>query len=182
MAFKTIVIKGANVGVIYKESIAAAAITPGYLLERTTAGTIQKHGTAGAAAQKLFARENEVVGGNIDTDYAALDTVLMAHCQAGVEVFAILAASAAAIVIGDELESDGLGGLRVVTPLTQAVGSAQADGIMDDGTGTYSQTIFNNNFATVAAQAGERGVVAIALEAVDNSGGGTEVRIQVEVV
>ena len=150
MTVKTIVLKGQ--GQVRKELIAAAAITPGYLCERTSSNTVQKHAGAGLTAAPMFALENEVVGGNIDTAYVALDTVLLGIFPPGTEIFALVAASASAIVIGDVLESDGDGTLRIQT----------ADA------------------ATDAAQ--RRSAVAVAIEAVDNSGGGSEARIKVELL
>lgn len=151
MSNNTIILRGQR-EVIRKEAIAGGAITPGYLLERTSTGTVQAHSTAAHSAQLLFAVENEVVGNGITDAYAANDTVLMAACQSGVEIYALVPASAAAIVIGDFLESAGDGTLRKVATDT-------------------------------ATDEGERNsVVAVALEAVDNSGGGSAARIKVELV
>lgn len=145
----TILIKGRG---IRKEALAAAIITPGYLIERIAAGTFQKHAGAGLNTSPLFAEENELFGKGIDDDYPAGDQVLAQFCVPGCEINAVLAANAAAIVIGDFLESAGDGTLRIAT-------------------------------ADVATDTAQReAMVAVALEAVDNSAGGTEVRIKVEVV
>jgi len=146
----TIILKGRGVR---KEGSAAAAITPGDLIERTsTAGEIQRHSTAGGNAAPSFAVENELVGNGIDVDYAANDNVLFEHCERGGEVQASVAAGAAAIVAGDYLESAGDGTLQKVA--------------------TSAST----------SQADRAGVIARALEAVDNSGGGSKVRINVEIL
>jgi len=111
MAIKTITVKGAA-NVIRKEGIAVAAITPGHLLERVAAG-VQVHSTAAKRAARAFAVENEVVGGDIDAVYAALDTVLYGVFPPGAEVYAILADSQT-VVVGEFLESNGDGTLKEV--------------------------------------------------------------------
>lgn len=134
-----------------KKAAAATAITPGYLIEELAAGTVQEHSSAGDKAQKMFAMPNVANGGTIDDDYVVAETVRYGIFSRGQEVFALLAASAAAIVIGDSLESSGDGTLRKV------VTDAATDDTERDST------------------------VAYAIEAVDNSGGGGEVRIKVRV-
>jgi hypothetical protein len=134
-----------------KEAVAAAAITPGHLIQRTSANAYQKHGTAEGDAFPIFAMEQDYVGSDIDTAYASGDRVSALYCEKGTEVYALLPAAAAAVVIGDELVSNGDGTLKKVTSAAVAVGNL-------------------------------RRVVALALEAVDNSGGGAAVRIRVEAV
>ncbi len=147
MAIKRIIVRG---NPLRHEDVAIAAITPGYLCEQLATG-VQKHSGAGLNAEALFAVEREMTGDGIDVDYITADTVLLATGRKGDLFNAVLAASAAAIVEGDVLESDGDGTLRIQT----------TDAATDDT---------QRNSA-----------VAIAEEAVDNSGGGTEVRILVRV-
>ncbi len=145
----TIVLKGKG---IRKERISGGAINPGHLIERTSTGTVIVHAGAGLNTQSMFAIENEVIGGEIDTAYASGDNVLYEVLPPGAEVNALLAAAATAVVAGDYLESDGDGTLRILT----------TDTATDD---TQREAC-----------------VAVALESVDNSGGGGEVRIKVEVL
>ncbi len=121
MAVKTISLRGSG---IRKEAIAAAAITPGELIERTTATapTVQRHSTAVGNAQNMFAVEDELQGNGIDVDYAAPGQVLFEVYPQGAEVYALLEASSAAVVIGDFLVSAGDGSLR-----KQAVAAATPD-------------------------------------------------------
>lgn len=150
MALRTIMLKGRG---IRDEALAAVAINPGYLLERTSAAdTIQPHSTAASRAQKIFAVENELIGNDIDVQYAIDDTTFFEHVVPGQMVNALLAASAVAIVRGDFLESAGDGTLRLVT----------VDAATDD---TQRNSL-----------------IAVAREDVDNSAGGSEVRIKVEVL
>jgi hypothetical protein len=147
----TIVLRGKG---IRKERVATAvAITPGELLEIDN-GTdnVQAHSTAAANAQRMFAVENEVVGKGIDDDYAASDNVLYEVLYPGSEVYALLPASAAAIVRGDFLESNGDGTLRKVAA------------------------------SAATSEAQRQGVIAVALEDVDNSLGGSRVRIKAELL
>jgi hypothetical protein len=97
---------------IRREGKAAAAITPGHLVTFNSSGLVIKHATAGGAAPKWFAYENELFGGGIDDAYAANDQVLIECVPTGGEVYGLVAAAAVAIVIGDLLESDGAGGFR----------------------------------------------------------------------
>jgi hypothetical protein len=137
----TILLKGDGV---FKEGNAGGAITPGHLVTiNTTAEAVVVHATAAAAASKLFAVENDIIGKGIDTAYASGDRVYYVACQPGCEINALVAAAAAAIVRGDLLESAGNGTLRKL-----AAGVA----------------------------------LARALEAVDNSAGGTPHRLRVEVL
>ncbi len=151
MTVKTITLKGNDL-VIRKEGIASVAITPGYLIERHSAVGVRPHNSAAVNAQKAFAVENDIVGDGIDVDYAIDDTTLYGVFPAGAEVFALVPASADAIVINDFLESAGDGTLRI----------AATDAATDEGQ--------------------RAAIVAVALEAVDNSGGGSEARIKVEVM
>jgi hypothetical protein len=132
-----------------KEALASATITPGMLIERLSTGKVAAHATAGGYGIAAFAIENEVYAGQgeaptIDTNYAADDLVQYGVFQPGQEVYALLAANAAAIVVGDKLVSQGAGYVKKV--VTTDV------------------------------------VLAIALQAVDNSAGGTPVRIKIEIV
>jgi len=134
------------------ERIAGATITPGYLLAIQTDNTVDPHGAAASNAYALFAAENEVFGGEITDDYVSGDNVLMWMCKPGDEIYALLPASATAVVIGSYLQSGGDGTL-VLAAADAATDTAQREAI-----------------------------VAIALEAVDNSGGGAEARVRVMVV
>jgi len=126
-----IILKGNG---IRKERIANAAITPGMLVELMSTNKVRKHASAGAYAQSAYAVENEVVGDDIDVDYAAADNVLYNVMERGAEINALVAAAAAALVIGDKLESAGDGTLRKLTA------GADADGLYDIGTLAISAT------------------------------------------
>ena len=130
-------------------SAAASAIKPGHLVEELAAGTVQEHSTAAVNAQKLIALTDTPTGGTIDDAYAVGATVRYGAFNGGQKGFLRLAASAAAIVIGDALQSAGDGTVRIQT----------TDAATDD---TQRDSL-----------------VAYAVEAVDNSGGGAEVFIEV---
>ena len=136
---------------VVNEALAAAstAIKPGHLVEELAAGTVQEHSGAGLNAQKLIALTDLPTGGTIDDVYTVAATVRYGAFHAGQKGFLRLAASAAAVVIGKALESDGDGTVRILTTDT-ATDDTQRDSI-----------------------------VAYAVEAVDNSGGGSEVFIEV---
>jgi len=147
-----------------QQAQAAAAITPGHLVELTSTGTIQKHSTASGNALPAFALENvtpdrTVATQAIDTPYAVGETVKWMVARPGELVYAWLPISAAAIVTGDFLVSNGDGSLKK--------GANQA--VNESGSATY--TVF------------ARAIVAQAAESVNNSANTTTaVRIRVRVV
>jgi hypothetical protein len=110
MAFKTITLKGDPVRL---ERAAAAAITPGMLIELTSADALQAHGTAGGSAATIFALEDENQGKEIGDAYSTDNQVLAAVFGPGDEVYGMLADGENA-AIGALLESNGDGYLRVV--------------------------------------------------------------------
>ena len=105
----TIILKGRG---IRKERVAGDIITPGMLVEVTTTDTVVTHVGAGLNATKAFAVENEVIGGDIDTDYPIGDNVLYNIMEPGAEINALITGTT---VIGGYLESDGAGNLRPLT-------------------------------------------------------------------
>lgn len=112
MARKTIALLGDWINKEHHST--AAAITPGDLLVLNSSGNVLRHNVAAAFATPVFALENMLIGNDIDTDYANEDLIQTGYFQKGAEVFAFVGTSAAAIVIGDPLESDGSGSLRIV--------------------------------------------------------------------
>lgn len=150
------------------EKIAAAAITPGHLLEIVPsggdAGQLRLHAVASGNAAPLFALEELVpdIGNSqtapIDLTYADGDSVRWAVGKAGDMFYAWVPASAAAIKDGDMLTSNGDGTLKKY--------AAQATN--EGGSATYTIQV--------------RAVVAAAAEDKDNSGGGTPARIRIRVI
>lgn len=115
---KTIILQGKGVPF---ESLAAAAISPGFLIERASATTVQAHSSADAVAQKLFAKADwpankEALTDTTDTDqnYAAADNVQCEYVHSGMLVWAILDTSNVAVV-GSPLVSSGDGSLKITT-------------------------------------------------------------------
>lgn len=148
-----------------KDGVASAVITPGELVEQSGTNAdgdrqFQPHATAPAtdtegAALPRFALEYGKAGKGIDEDYASGDHMEYRTGLAGDEFYAWLDAGEN-VSADDPLESAGNGALR------QHTGS-------DDADATTTQTYYDG------------AIVAHAAEAVDNSGGGSPVRIRVEV-
>lgn len=93
-----------------EELNAAATITPGNLIEETSAGKLQKHSTEGGFAALLFAEVDALQGNGLDTDYAA-DVLVSANVELpGNEVQAFLKAGEN-VSRGDKLISAGDGTL-----------------------------------------------------------------------
>jgi len=97
-----------------EELYAAAAISPGDLVELTSAGKAQVHSTAGGVAERLVAVEDALQGNTIDDDYAADDLVSINIELPGNSVQMFLKAGEN-VAIGAKLESAGDGTLQAVT-------------------------------------------------------------------
>ena len=113
MKKNTIVIKNhVNVRI---EKVAAGTITPGHLVELTSADKVQVHSVASGNALPMFALECEMVGKSIDDNYVADDFVTVAIPTRGDVVYAKLK-DGQNVVIGDKLESAGDGTLQKHVP------------------------------------------------------------------
>lgn len=106
---KTILLKGDG---LFKEALAGGAITPGHLIVRNSSDVFVVGPAAAKNAYPMFALEDEAQGKDITDAYAPGEIVNAVIPQTGSEIYALVAASAAAIVIGDELESAGDGTVR----------------------------------------------------------------------
>lgn len=136
------------------EGEADGAITPGHLVKRDADGKYTVHATAGGNLAPFIAFEQELINeADVDTAYAAGDRFYFGVCQPGVQFYGFLKANAAAVVIGDFLESAGDGSFQKHTPLD-----------IDEGGSTDHGNVYTN------------GVRVMAIEAVDNNAGGTQAR------
>lgn len=152
MAKQVISLVGGAFGApILNERLSAAAGILPGHLVEEASGTVQVHGTAAVNAQRLFAQTDLAVAGDIDLAYGSGATVSYGAYHSGQEINALVAAGAPAVADGDALESAGDGTLR------KAVADAATDTVQRDA------------------------IVAYATVAVDNSGGGTVVRISARV-
>ena len=118
MAKNTIKVK--NYSDVFEELVAAAAITPGMLVEINSNGKVQAHSTAGGNAAPMFAIEVELQGNGISDDFAAVDRVQVWSPGRGDMVYAMLA-DGENVSIGDYLESDGNGKLQAHSPASEGV-------------------------------------------------------------
>ena len=125
MAFNTVKLK--KYLDIINEYAAAAVITPGNLLELTSAGKVQRHSVEGGTALVMFALEDELQGKGIDDNYAIGDRVQVWVAVRGEEVYALLE-DGETIVIGDYLMSNGAGRLQKVD--TEAISAAELGSVV----------------------------------------------------
>lgn len=179
---KTISLKGCP---SRREGVANAAITPGMLIEQMTTGKFRAHATAGGVRPaRLFMAEQEWTGDTIDTACAANDQIAVLNCKPGDVIYALVPASAAAIVIGDLLESAGDGTLRKAANYLTDNSGGTGNATVEDISASPTEAQVANNFADMAAAINRLapGAVARAVEALDNSGGGSAARIRVEVL
>jgi len=140
-----------NGSFIHNERLAATAGFKPGVLVEEVPAGVQPNSSAGTNAQKLFALTNTARGGTIDDDYVVGETARYGAAHSGQEVYAWVAAAATAIPFGSALESAGDGTLRIQTA------------------------------AAATANTARDSVVAYAAETVDNSLGGTAVRIKARV-
>ena len=139
---------------LYKEYDAAGVVTPGDLLEVNTDKEVVVHNSAGENHARLFALADELVGKDIDEDYASGDRVRCVYARPGDLIYATLA-NGENVDEGEWLESAGNGHLQAHTP--QAVD--------EGGSSTY------NIYAS--------GIVGVVEEAANASGGATRVKVRV---
>jgi len=107
-----------------EDMVAAAAITPGHLVERTSTGTVQKQTDDAANVAPMFALERDEMGKDIDTAYAAGDTVKVGNFAAGQRVYAFIP-SGQNVTNGDYLTTD-TGGRLTKTSVSATVRIAMA--------------------------------------------------------
>jgi hypothetical protein len=150
-------------------------ITPGDFIERTAAGEFRRTSAQGVYT-KLVALENDLVSGEITDNYATEARVRAAYVQPGDEVYAQVAAGAAAIAIGDKLVID-TGGTVSKFDFTSTI----ADIALATGD-TYTDAAVNTAVNTMKDTINQQTYVATALEAVDNAAGATKARIKIEIV
>lgn len=113
MAQNSIIVKRHGAEVIEEYTATAVAITPGYLLELTSGGTVQAHSTAaGDVVVPMFAIEDQFQGGSVSTNYAASAKIQCWLPRRGDVVYAMLEDGQTA-AIGSFLESSGSGTLNV---------------------------------------------------------------------
>lgn len=111
MAKNTIILKVRS-NAFEEYTATAVAITPGYLLEITSAGLVKAHATDGGWALPMFAVEDQHQGGTITTAFEASATIPLCWLPTrGDEVYALLA-DGETVVIGDKLISNGAGKLK----------------------------------------------------------------------
>lgn len=107
-----------DLGQFIEDMVAAAAVTPGELLE-ISGGELQPHSTADGNAVPIVALEDttrEAAAGvkQIDTDYPIGDTV-RAYVPVPGELLYMLLADGENVSKGDVLTSDGTGALQAAT-------------------------------------------------------------------
>jgi hypothetical protein len=105
---KTILLKGEPIAA---EATGTGAITPGHVLELLSTGNVQV-GTVLLAQPLSVAREEDYVGGAIDTPFVAGDRIPYYVARPGDEFWALVSA---AVTRGARLECAGGGQLRTLT-------------------------------------------------------------------
>lgn len=139
-------------GLRKEATVASGATIKPGYLVRLTSTGLNTHNVAAGNHGRIFAVENDIAGKDIGDTYTVGEKCQYAAFPPGSEVLCRLAAAATAIAVGDYVESNGTGTVRKAS----------------------------TNAATSEAQ--RAGIIGYALEAVDNSGGGSEVTIRIATV
>ena len=121
MAYRRIHGKG---GYRRDEKVAVSAITPGMLVELTSADEVQPHSTEGGRAELIVAEEDALQGQIVTHAYEADEIVTLAIADPGSE-WQMLIASGETITIGEQLISAGDGTLKALDNATSASAVAQ---------------------------------------------------------
>jgi len=144
MSYNTIKIKKYS-DVVEEIKSTAVAINPGMLLELDeTAGYVKAHANAGRNVLPMFALEDEMQGNGIDTAYAVSVPIQVWVPNRGDQVYAILA-DGESVSIGDFLESNGDGYLKVHVP-DIAIGGSSKESVID-------LNLYTNQIVGVALEA-----------------------------
>lgn len=134
---RTIIAVGTGVR---REAEAGGAITPGDLIVLNSSGQAIRQDIAGAKAAPQFAIENEIYGHGVYNNgtlhaYASGDRVLTEVMHPGNEVYATVAAGAAAIALDDPLDAAGDGTLKKASAENTAGIIARAAEAVDNSGG-----------------------------------------------
>lgn len=135
---------------------ASAAITPGDWLTET-ATQVTRH-AIGNQNERLIAVEQASSGRDIDDDYAASDTVDYVHLAPGMEVNALVPASAAAITAGARLEPSSTAGKLKLAVRASATVSGQSAAAGDLTFTSRLAGAIGNGIRIVVADAGTASV------------------------
>lgn len=92
----------------HEEDVAAGTISPGMLIEYTSAGKVQAHPTEGGYAEIAIAEEDALQGNTVDDDYTSDDVVSYMLPVRGAVVYGLVK-SGEDIAKGDKLISAGDG-------------------------------------------------------------------------
>lgn len=140
---------------VMNEAVAAGTITPGMLLELTSAGKVQAHSVEGGDVMPMIAFENELEGQGTTDNYSADDIVQVWIPQRGDEAIMILATSQV-IVVGDLLSSKGNGHVKKHVPMD-----------VTDVYGTSTDKVYG------------RQIVGVALEAITTTGTAAQIKVRI---
>ncbi len=113
MAYNTIKLKKYQ-DIVEEYTATAVEITPGSLLEVTSAGLVQAHSTEGGPVLPIIALEDELQGNGIDDNYAASAKVQCWVAQRG-EMAYLNVEDGEEVSQGDELISAANGKVKVYT-------------------------------------------------------------------
>lgn len=146
----TIVLVG-ELGRYHREKRAAAAITPGMLLEVTSLDKYQAHSVRGGRGRCIIAKEDAfygdaLTGKTIDSAYASSDLVFAHEARTGDRVYALIPPGEN-ISVGDAMVSYGNG------TFAKAAAGYLANNLADSATvtNTTAETTFSNGTVTIPA-------------------------------
>ena len=149
MIYKTVKLK--NYSDVFVEVEANATIIPGMLVELMTTSKLRAHASAATFAMPMFAMENFLEGKGLGDNYVAGDQVQVWIPGRGDEVYALLVDGGQPVSVGDALVSAGGGYLK-----------------------KSQDTINSYESVDAGMDISNKSLIAIALEAKDISGSGSD--------
>lgn len=97
-----------------EEAIAAAGLSPGHIVEKTSANEVQKHSEEGGYGQVMVAVEDALQGNTVDTAYSSA-ALVQYHIETPGTCFQGILKAGENVAIGVALISDGAGRLIAQT-------------------------------------------------------------------
>lgn len=110
---------------VYNEATAVGAITPGMLVDRASATTVEANSIAGLTRVEV-AVENDIFGGGIDNAYVAGQTVISQILLPGSEFMGLVAAADITAIVFDDFVTAAAGGYITKGTAANAIGRARS--------------------------------------------------------
>lgn len=110
---------------VYNEATATEAITPGMVVNRASATTVEANDVTGLSPVEV-AVENDIFGGGLDDAYASGDTVISQTLRSGCEFMGLVAAGDSTAIVYNDYVTLAAGGYVAKGTQANAIGRARS--------------------------------------------------------